>query len=189
MKMSPNIDELYENYKAVLKSHFPEEFRRLLRIEENNIDGAKFQAALAAILQFFGLKTIFGETSGNGGVDFICRMQNVEFAAEATIINTMSMEAKTGMKHDQRGIDGGWFKPFPTLFQKLESKTKQVSEYKIPRAVFLGSFHNESSMLFDDGLADQYLSEFFKETGRNEYVPDKRLEEISAFFLVYFTYD
>lgn len=52
MKMSPNIDELYENYKAVLKSHFPEEFRRLLRIEENNIDGAKFQAALAAILQF-----------------------------------------------------------------------------------------------------------------------------------------
>lgn len=99
------------------------------------------------------------------------------------------MEAKTGMKHDQRGIDGGWFKPFPTLFQKLESKTKQVSEYKIPRAVFLGSFHNESSMLFDDGLADQYLSEFFKETGRNEYVPDKRLEEISAFFLVYFTYD
>ena len=99
------------------------------------------------------------------------------------------MEDKTEMKHDQTGVPGGFYKKYPTLYQKLIAKTKQVSKYDIPRMVGIGSFHNESSTLFRPVLADEYFDVYFQRDNYGRASPDVTLKDISAFILVGFGYD
>ena len=99
------------------------------------------------------------------------------------------MEDKTGMKHNQSGIPGGCYSEYPTLYQKLIDKVKQVTTYDIPRMVSIGSFHNESFSLFRQAMADEYFSVFFNCDNRGRPLPQDTLKDISAFALVAFGHD
>ena len=169
-----------QRYTNFLKTKFPKSYKKYLLTESNNPNGAKFEAVCYSILKSRNIEVIPFDDLKSGGPDFFCSIENVQFIAEATTIDIYAMENKTEMKHDQTNVNGGFYKTYPTLYQKLIKKTKQVSVKDLPRIVFIGSFHNESPTLFREVLADEYLYVFFTDEAK----PDKSLQNISAFALV-----
>lgn len=189
--MATNLDDLIVIYKDFIVRQYPDFLKKYEATEKTNPDGAKFEAACYAILRTRGLKIEIGDTGKTGGADFICSNVNCRFVVEATTINTLVMENKTEMKHDQTGIPGGFYGAYPTLYQKLFEKVKQVAkpEYNIPRIVIIGSFHNESFLLFRDVMADEYFSVFFNSDYRKKPISQDTLKDISAFALVAFSHN
>lgn len=154
------LEDLIKAYKTLLKKQDAKLITKYEMIEKTNADGAKFEAACYWFLRSRGLTVKIDDTGAGGGADFLCCGPNCRFVVEATTINTLAMESKTGMKHDQRGVSGGWYSRFPTLYAKLNDKVRQLQGYDIPRMVAVGSFHNESFSLFRDVMADEYFSVF-----------------------------
>jgi len=181
--MTTNLGDLITAYKKFLAEHHSDYVQKYKSTEKTNPDGAKFEAACYTILRSRGLRVEVGDTGTAGGADFICSGVNCRFVVEATTINTLAMEGKTEMKHDQTGIPGGWYSVYPTLYQKLIDKVKQVAKYDIPRMVSIGSFHNESLTLFRPVLADEYFAVFFNSDIRRP-LPQETLKNISTFTLV-----
>jgi len=184
-----NLVQITAAYKEFLVSHYPHHLNKYESTEKNDLDAARFEAACYAILRARGLSVEIGESDKGGGPDFICTGMDCRFVVEATTINTFAMERKTGMKNDQTGISGGFYTKFPTLYQKLVRKAEQVAKYEIPRMVCIGSFHNESLILFRHVLADEYFPVFFKKDDHGRPSPNETLRNISAFALVGFGYD
>jgi hypothetical protein len=187
MRATPS--NVLKSYKRMLTRE--NKFGHLKKLEKNektNSDGAKFESAVFSILQSQGIHVEIGDDPKSGGTDFICKVKDGQFAFEATSINTFRMAEKTGLKNDQTGISGGFYQRYPGLYQKLEAKVRQVSNYSFPRIVGIGSFHNESMTIFRDVMADEYLFAFFRERNR-DLVPNENLKAISAFLLVGFGYD
>lgn len=187
--MKTNLVELIAAYKKFLAERYPDHVGKYESIEKSNPDGAKFEAACYTILRSRGLRVEIGDIGTSGGADFICTGVNCGFVVEATTINTLVLEDKTGMKHNQADISGGWYSPYPTLYQKLIDKVKQVAKYDIPRMVSIGSFHNESLALFRHVMADEYLAVFFTRDSHGRLLPEETLKDISAFTLVAFGHD
>jgi hypothetical protein len=187
--VATNISDVMAVYKKFLSYQYPRHLQKYQSTEKNDLDAARFEATCYAILRSRGLSIEIGEKDKSGGPDFICTGVSCKFVVEATTVNTFAMEDKTGMKHDQTGISGGFYGKYPTLYQKLISKTKQVAKYEIPKVVSIGSFHNESLTLFRDVMADEYLAVFFIRDSRGRPSPDETLKDISAFTLVGFGYD
>ena len=186
--MGANISEVLEGYKTFLSRQYPHHFEKFKLIEADNLDGAKFEAACFSILQSRNFKIDIGEENKCGGADFICTGKTGKFALEATTIDTYAMERKTLMKNDQRGISAGIYCSYPTLYQKLEGKVKQLSKYQFPRIVAIGSFHNESLILLRNVLADEYLYAFLTAERYGKLIPNQALKDISAFILIGFGY-
>jgi hypothetical protein len=186
--MITNLDDLISAYKGFLAEQYPENVPKYSSTEKSNPDGAKFEAVCYWILRSRGLKIEIDDTGVAGGSDFICSGVSCRFVVEATIINTHTMERKTEMKHDQTGISGGCYIAFPTLYQKLTDKVKQVTKYEVPRMVSIGSFHNESLSLFRHSMADEYFSVFFN-CDICRPLPQDSLKDISALTLVAFNRD
>jgi hypothetical protein len=187
--MSTNLDDIIAAYKKFIAVQYPSYVKKYESTEKTNPDGAKFEATCYTILRSRGLRVEIGDTGTTGGADFICSGVSCRFVVEATTINTLAMEDKTKMKHDQTGILGGWYSAYPTLYQKLLGKVKQVAKYDIPRMISIGSFHNESLLLFRNVMADEYFSVFFNcENSRRPQLQDT-LKDISAFLLVAISHD
>jgi hypothetical protein len=184
-----NIDQVTSAYKEFLASHYPGHLKKYKSTETHDLDAARFEAACFAILRARGLSVEIGESAKGGGPDFVCAGVSCRFVVEATTINTFAMENKTGMKDDQREVSGGFYEKFPTLYQKLIRKVKQVAKYEIPRMVCIGSFHNESLTLFRHVLEDEYFPVFFKRNDHGRLSPDETFKSISALALVGFGYD
>ena len=151
---------------------------------KTNADGAKFEAACYWMLRSRGLIVKIGDTGCVGGADFICSGASCKFVVEATTINTWAMERKTGMKHDQTDVEGGVYNAFPTLYEKLIEKVKQVETSDVQRMIAIGSFHNESLTLFRHVMADEYLAVFFKHDNLCRPLIEDTLKDISAFALM-----
>ena len=189
LKMRATPSDVLKSYKRMLKREKKlGHLKKLEKNEKTNPDGAKFEASVFSIIQSQGIHIEIGDDPKSGGTDFICKVNDRQFAFEATSINTFRMEEGTGLKNDQAGISGGFYQRYPGLYQKLEAKVRQVSKYSFPRIVGIGSFHNESMTIFRDVMADEYLFAFFIERNR-DLVPNKNLKAISAFLLVGFGYD
>lgn len=182
------MDDLIAAYKTLLAEDYPHYIQKYESTEKVNTDGAKFEAACYWMLRSRGLNVQIGDTGAEGGADFVCSGASCRFVVEATTINTWAMERKTGMKHDQADVSGGWFTPFPTLYEKLTDKTRQVERYNVPRMVAIGSFHNESSALFRHVMADEYLAVFFDRDNFRGPQPQEALKDISAFALIAFSH-
>lgn len=187
--MTTNLDDLILAYKMFLELQYPDYVQRYESTEKTNPDGARFEAVCYTILCSHGLRVEIGDTGTSGGADFICSGVSCRFVVEATTINTLVMENKTGMKHDQTGISGGWYRAYPTLYQKLIDKVKQVAKYDIPRMISIGSFHSESLALFRHVMADECFAVFFNRDSRGRPLPEDTLKDISAFALVAFGHD
>mgnify|MGYP001618116965 CR=1 FL=1 len=187
--MTTNMGDLMAAYKKFILGQYLDYVQKYESTEKTNLDGAKFEAACYTILRARGLRVEIGDTGTTGGADFICSGVSCRFVVEATTINTLVMEDKTGMKHDQTGIPGGWYRAYPTLYQKLIDKAKQVAKYDIPRMGVIGSFHNESLSLFRHVMADKYFSVFFSRDSSGRPLPQDSLKNISAFTLVAFGHD
>lgn len=186
--MSVTLHDLTVAYKTLLAEECPGHVKKYELTEKTNADGAKFEAACYWMLRSRGLIVQIGDTGRSGGADFVCSGANCRFIVEATTINTWAMERKTGMKHDQTGISGGWFSLFPTLYEKLIDKTRQVERYDVPRMVAIGAFHNESLALFRHVMADEYLAVFFNRDGFSAPQTRETLKDISAFVLIAFSH-
>lgn len=187
--MTTNLTDLITAYKKFIIRQYPDYVQKYESTDNTNPDGAKFEAACYMILRSRGLRVEIGDTGTAGGADFICSDVSRRFVVEATTINTLAMEGKTGMKQDQDGIPGGWYSAYPTLYQKIIDKVKQVAKYDIPRIVSIGSFHNESFALFRHVMADEYFSVFFNCDKRGSSLPQDTLKDISAFALIAFGRD
>lgn len=188
--MDPNIlHEILAGYKDLLHSRYPRHLKKFKSLEANDPDAAKFEAACFSIFRSNELEVDIGEGDRTGGPDFLCSNKMGKFALEATTINTFSMEIKTGMDNDQREILGGFYRAYPTLYQKLESKVRQVSGYHFPRIVAIGSFHNEALTLFRNVLVDEYLHAFLSYDRIGNLQPNETLRDISALILVGFGYN
>lgn len=180
------MSDVIEDYKSLLSYETPRFFKSFMAREKDNPDAAKFEAASFSIMRSRDLEIEFGEKNKGGGADFICTGTTGKFALEVTTINTSAMEENTEMKNDQRGIDGGFYLIYPTLYQKMVEKVKQLSQYPFPGIVAIGSFHGESLTLFRDVLADEYLKVFFSDALHGSLAPDGNLKNISAFLLIGF---
>lgn len=188
--MRDTPSDVLKSYKSMLtRENKLGHLKKLENNEKTIPDGAKFEAAVFSILQSQGIHVEIGDDPKSGGTDFICTAKDGKFAFEATSINTFRMEEGTGLKNDQTGISGGFYQRYPGLYQKLEAKVRQVSNYSFPRIVSIGSFHNESMTIFRDVIADEYLSAFFIRERNRDLVPNENLKAISAFLLVGFGYD
>lgn len=185
--MDANIlHEILTGYKDLLHSRYPRHLKKFRSLEANDPDAAKFEAVCFSIFRSYEFQVAIGEDDKTGGPDFLCSNKMGKFALEATTINTISMEIKTGMKNDQREILGGSYRAYPTLYQKLESKVRQVSGYSFPRIVAIGSFHNEALTLFRNILVDEYLHAFLGFDKFGNLQPNETLKHISALILVGF---
>ena len=182
--MTTTLDKVIASYKMFLGKQHPDYIKKYESTEKTNADGAKFEAACYWILRSRGLIVEIGDTGAAGGADFICSGASCKFVVEATTINTWAMERKTGMKHDQTGVEGGFYKAFPTLYDKLIEKVRQVEKYDVPRMIAIGSFHNESSTLFRHVMADEYLAVFFNHDNLSRPLIEDTLKDISAFALM-----
>ena len=187
--MTATLDEVIAAYKIFLARQYPDYIQKYESAEENNADGAKFEAACYWILRSRGLMVQIGDIGTSGGADFICSGASCKFVVEATTINTWAMERKTGMKHDQTGVTDGFYTAFPTLYEKLIDKVRQVGKYDVPRMVAIGSFHNESLTLFRDVMADEYLAVFFNHDSLSKPQSEDTLKDISAFAMIAFGHD
>ncbi len=172
-----------------MAGQYPDYVQKYESSEKTNADGAKFEAACYWMLRSRGLKVEIGDTCNAGGADFVCCGVSCRFVVEATTINTHAMERKTGMKHDQTGISGGWYTAFPTLYEKLTDKIRQVQRYDVPRMVAIGSFHNESLALFRHVMADEYFAVFFNRDSLSRLLPEDTLKDISTFAMMAFGHD
>jgi hypothetical protein len=180
LRMNVTATDVLKSYKGFLKKDKKAgHLKKLEGIEKTNLDGAKFEAVVYSILQSFRISVEIGDDPISGGTDFICTVRDHKFAFEATTINTFAMERQTGLKNDQRETSGGFYQCYQGMFLKLEEKVKQLSRNKFPGIVCIGSFHNESMMIFRDVMADEYLDAFSNES----------LKSISAFILVGFGFD
>ena len=183
------VDDLIESYKHFLIKQDPGLIKKYKKNEKYNADGAKFEAVCYWLLQSRGLKVSIDDAGASGGADFLCLGPNCRFVVEATTINTLAMESKTGMKHDQSNVSDGWYTIFPTLYAKLNDKVRQLHGYDVPSMVALGSFHNESFTLFRSVMADEYLSVFFERDEFRRTRPENSFNDISAFTLVAIRHD
>jgi hypothetical protein len=180
------LDDLIVAYKRFLAEEYPDYIHKYESTGKTNTDGAKFEAACYWMLHSRGLNIEIGDTRAAGGADFICSGASCKFVVEATTINTWAMERKTGMKHDQTHVSGGWYTAFPTLYEKLTDKIRQVERYDVPRMIAIGSFHNESLALFRHVMADKYLAVFLNHDNCSKPQPEGTLTDISAFALIAF---
>lgn len=182
--MTTNLDKIITSYKMFLGDQNSNFIKKFEATEKTNVDGAKFEAVCYWMLRSRGLIVEIGDAGNVGGADFICSSANCKFVVEATTINTWAMERKTGMKHDQVAVEGGFYEVFPTLYEKLIEKVKQVEKYDFPRMIAIGSFHNESSVLFRHVMADEYLAVFFNHDNLCRPILTDTLKDISAFALM-----
>lgn len=183
--MDSNIlEEILKGYEHFLCESYPRHFKKFILLKANDPDAAKFEAVCFSILRSYKLGVNIGESDNTGGADFLCLGEVGRFALEATTINTFSMENKTEMKNDQTETLGGFYRAYPTMYQKLESKVRQISRYDFPRIVAIGSFHNEALTLFRHVLVDEYLYAFLSPDQLGTLQPDKTLRDISAIILV-----
>ena len=187
--MTATLDKVIASYKMFLAREHPDYIQKYESTEKTNADGARFEAACYWVLHSRGLIVQIGDTGTAGGVDFICSGASCKFVVEATTLNTWAMERKTGMKHDQTGVKGGFYTAFPTLYEKLIDKVRQVEKYNVPRMVAIGSFHNESLTLFRHVMADEYLAVFFNHDSFSRPQPEDTLKDISAFAMIAFGND
>lgn len=181
------LEEILTGYKEILGIRYPRNLKEFILRE---VTAAKFEAACFSIFRSYGLEVVIGENLKKRGPDFLCSCKMGQFALEVTIINTTSMEDKTGMKNCQKGILGGFYQAYqtdPALRQKLVEKAGQVSACHFPRIVAIGSFHNESLTLFREVLADEYLDVFLDSDSHGNLQPNVDLRDISAIVLIGFS--
>lgn len=187
---SSTLNDIINKYKQFLKDKYHQQLKLYLALEDNDPDAATFEAICYSILRSRGLSVNIAEQKLTGGPDFFCSGNGWQFVAEATTINTTSMENKTGMENDQSYVEGGFYRAYPTVWQKLNQKVRQLSKYKLPGILVIGSFHSESMTLFRDVLADEYLSAFFnKKESFDALLSNSHLRAISAFALIGFNYN
>lgn len=184
--MVVNISQILDEYTSHLSFNYPRHLKKFELLKRNSCDAAKFEAVCYSILLARNIEVKIGEECRTGGADFLCSTKIGKFAVEATTINTFSMEDKTGMKNDQMKISGDFYCAYPTLYQKLEDKTRQLSKYEFPGIVAIGSFHNESLTLFRHVMVDEYLNAFFCTDAYGNLKHNDALKNISAFMLIGF---
>ena len=95
--MTANLGDIITDYKKFIAGQYPDYVKKYESTEKTNPDGAKFEAACYTILRARGLRVEIGDTGPAGGADFICSGVSCRFVVEATTINTLAMEDKTGM--------------------------------------------------------------------------------------------
>lgn len=178
-----SVSDVCDSYKKLLAQGHANYLGTFVSRENQYPDGARLEAVVYSIMRSLGLRVQIEESLRSGGADFICHADSGTFVLEVTTIHTSAMERKTGMKHDQRGVPGGFYRPYPTLYQKLLDKANQVSGYSLPRVVGIGTFHNEARTLLRPVMADKYLGVFTLDE-KWKLIPDTSLKDISAFLLI-----
>lgn len=203
-----SIAEVLDSYKVYLKVKYPSHLKTFLQRKKNNIEGAKFEAAMFSMARHYNLNPKIGEVIGKGGVDFICSSNDYQLVLEVTHLDTDSIEQQSGLSNIPVNGEARFFSMVTHVLQrKAVGKAKQVADYPMPRILCLGASHTAAPILLGKHAAKWLLtsetkisipignanpesqivtdldnSVFFKFNNRGEVIPCR--QSISAILLV-----
>ena len=152
----PTIGDILLSYEDYLALVNPAAHALFVSRKKSDAEGARVEAITFAMLRTNGYNPDLKEDTSSGGVDFVCNPNSrEEFVVEATHLEDDAIERVSGMKNE---ISSGRFSFVTSLLrQKASAKAKQLSNYRCPRVLVIGSTHTMAPLLFDH-MAVEWLS-------------------------------
>jgi hypothetical protein len=160
--MENNINQVVDGFGELLFNRMGKAYaRRYMQQIEDNLLGAKAEAAIFSWLYWNSIEVKVNEDLKTGGADFLCRsVSGGEFIVEVTTIQSDRVTADSGypdwsavesdgpLPPEQRIITGN----FGLITEDLKSvvierKLQQVDRYKMPRVVVVVSDHMGADVL------------------------------------------
>lgn len=152
-------NELIESYKAFLEVKYPDHFQRYCNRLKNNHESARAEAVTFSFLRTNFDDVKLAEDLSTGGVDFICKSNDIEFIVEVTSLGAEPVAAQSGWKNLPENGSGGSFGMITHMLRtRASSKADQLSGYRIPRILVVTCEHVAADVLLGPHGAETLLT-------------------------------
>ncbi|MCY3741724.1 MAG: hypothetical protein OXH00_11950 [Candidatus Poribacteria bacterium] len=151
------MTDLIKRYQHALNNDFPDRVKLYGDRLKNCHASAKAEAVL---FSFFDTKVddvCLEESTEKGGVDFRCKIDETEFVAEVTHLESENVACASGLKNEIESRVSSYKSITHLLRSKVSSKTKQMSGYDCPRILVITSDHQAATILMSHKIAAERL--------------------------------
>ncbi len=159
-----STNEVIESYKAFLEVKYPSHFQSYCNRLKINPKGPKAEAITFMFLRSNFDDVNLAEDISTGGVDFLCKANDVEFIVEVTCLEAEAVAAQSGMKNEvsQNGSGGSFSMITHKLRTKASSKAAQLSGRGVPRILAITCEHFAADFLLGPHGAETLLTSDIK---------------------------
>jgi hypothetical protein len=135
--------EVIDSYKRFLEVKYPSHFQIYCNRLQNNPESAKAEAIVFSFLRSNFYAVILAEDVSTGGVDFLCKSDDIEVLVEVTCLEAESVANQSGWKNEipQDGFGGSFSMISHVLRTKASSKAAQLSGQVNPRILAITCEH------------------------------------------------
>lgn len=155
-----STNEVIESYKVFLEVKYPNHFQSFCNRLNNNFESAKAEAVTFSFLRTNFDDVKLAEDLSTGGVDFLCKSNDIEFIVEVTSLGAEPVAAQSGWKNQvpENGSGGSFGMITHMLRTRASSKAEQLSAYRIPRIYVITCEHIAADVLLGPHGAETLLT-------------------------------
>jgi hypothetical protein len=152
--------EVIESYKRFLEVKYPSHFQSYCKRLKDNPESAKAEAIVFSFLRSNFYDVTLAEDISTGGVDFLCKLNDVDFLVEVTCLEAEPIAVQSGWKNEfpQDGSGGSFSMITHMLRTKASSKAAQLSGHGIPRILAITCEHVAADVLLGPHAAEILLT-------------------------------
>ena len=152
--------EVIESYKLFLEVKYPGHFQTYCNRLKNNPESGKAEAVTFSFLRSIFVDVTLAEDLSTGGVDFLCKLNGVEFIVEITCLEAEAVAAQSGWKNEvaENGSGGSFGMITHMLRTKASSKAAQLSGHDFPRILVITCEHVAADVLLGRHGAETLLT-------------------------------
>ena len=154
------IERTIESYKRFLEIKKPEHFKQYLIREKHNMEAARSEAIIFALLRQMTENVTVNENLSTGGVDLLCKGAGYNFFVETTSIGIKATAKRSGLNNiiDRETHAQAFSLITQTLRNRLSDKTTQLAKQDAARILFLTSEHIFGDVLLGVGAARELFT-------------------------------
>jgi len=152
-----DIIKSYTNYLLVKKPTHHQQFCNRLK---NNNESTTAEAILFSTLRSECDNIDVSEDISTGGVDFLCKKNDLEFVVEVTCLESSAVEKQSGITNKiENKAKTVWYSMITNIIRtKVSGKTRQLSGYPMPRVLAITTEHIGGNAVFGTRAAEFVLT-------------------------------
>ena len=155
-----STNEVIESYKDFLAVKYPTHFQSYCKRLNDKPESAKAEAVTFSFMRSNYDDVKLAEDVSTGGVDFLCKSNDIEFIVEVTSLGAEPVAAQSGWKNQvpENGSAGSFGMITHMLRTRASSKADQLSGYRIPRILVITCEHVAADVLLGPHGAETLLT-------------------------------
>jgi hypothetical protein len=156
--------DVIESYKLFFEVKYPGHFQTYCNRSKNKPESAKAEAVTFSFMRSTFVDVTLAEDISTGGVDFLCKSNEVEFIIEVTCLEAEAVAAQSGWKNEvaENGAGGSFGMITHMLRTKASSIATQLSGHDSPRILSITCEHVAADVLLIPHGAETFLTSDIK---------------------------